>query len=311
MKRADLPALFIFAIVAARRSFRAASRELGISVSAVSHAITGLETSLGVRILSRTTRSVAPTEAGQKLLEQLEPALAAIADALEATTASQNRLSGTIRLSVPRSAAELVLIPFATAFARLHPDVIVEIVVQDEFTDIVASGFDAGVRFGESLHQDMIAIPLGPAQRGAIVASPAYFEGRRQPVTPQDLHDHVCIRRKFPGGGIYRWELEKEGEALEVAVHGGMVLNDSGLIVDAARAGAGLAYVFEAQVIADLAAGRLIRVLEDWCPSFEGFFLYYPSRQLMRPALRAFIDHVKGATTMRDAKAVLPNGPDG
>jgi DNA-binding transcriptional LysR family regulator len=295
MKRADLPALAIFAVVAARRSFRAAARELGISVSAVSHAINGLETSLGVRILSRTTRSVAVTDAGQRLLDQLEPALKAIEEAVEAATASQSRLTGNIRLSVPRSAAELVVVPIVTEFTRRHPEVTIEVIVADAFTDIVASGFDAGVRFGESLQQDMIAVRIGPAQRGVIVGSPAYFEGRRVPVTPSDLQDHVCIRRRFAGGGIYRWELEKDGEAVVVAVDGGLILNDDRLIADAALTGAGLAYVFEGQVKTKIAAGDLITVLDDWCPSFPGFFLYYPSRRLMRPTLRALVDFARAS----------------
>jgi DNA-binding transcriptional LysR family regulator len=293
MDRGNLPALSIFAVVAARRSFRATARELGISVSAVSHAINGLEAKLGVRLLARTTRSVAPTEAGQALLERLQPALAAIDEAVEISTASQNRLSGTIRLTTPRTAAELVLIPLVPDFTRLHPGVLVELIVQDGFTDVVAAGFDAGVRFGEALQQDMIAIPLGPPQRAAMVASPRYFEGRRKPIAPADLHGQICIRRRFAGGALYRWELEKDGAAVEVAVEGSLVLNDDRLIIDAARAGAGLAFVFEAQVADDIATGRLLRVMEDWCPPFPGFFLYYPRSRLMRPALRAFIEFAR------------------
>lgn len=175
MRRADLPALSLFAAVAARRSFRGAARDLGLSVSAVSHAINGLEASLGVRLLARTTRSVAPTEAGQRLLDGLEPALAAIADAVEVATAAERRLTGTLRISVPRSAAEMLLVPLAVAFTRAHPGVEIEIRAQDGFRDIVAEGFDAGVRFAESLDQDMIAVPLGPPQRGAIVAAPDYL----------------------------------------------------------------------------------------------------------------------------------------
>ncbi|USI71506.1 LysR family transcriptional regulator [Sphingomonas morindae] len=294
MKRADLPALSIFSAVASRRSFRAAARDLGISVSAVSHAINGLEASLGVRLLARTTRSVAPTEAGRRLLDRLEPALASIAEAVEIATAEEDRLSGTLRFSVPRSAAELVLVPLASAFTRTHPGVEIEIRAQDDFRDIVAEGFDAGVRFGESLEQDMIAVALGPAQRAAIVAAPSCLKGRCPPAVPQDLHDHVCIRRRFAGGGLYRWELEKDGEAIEVAVAGGLILDDDRLIVDAALSGAGLAYVFEAQVATEVASGRLVRVLEGWCPSFPGFYLYYPSRRLMRPVMRAFVDFVQG-----------------
>ena len=264
-----------------------------MSVSAVSHAINGLETSLGLRLLARTTRSVAPTEAGQRLLEQLGPALAAIEDAVEHASAAHNRLSGTVRFSVPRSAAEMTLVPLVAEFARAHPDVVVEMLVQDGFTDIVSSGFDAGVRLGESVQQDMVAVPVGPSLRRAIVGSPAYFDGRRRPAVPQDLREHVCIRRRFADGGLYRWKLENGAEAVEVEIDGGLVLNDDGLIVDAARAGAGIAYVFEPLVTADCAGGRLVRVLEDWCPPSAGFYLYYPSRQLMRPALRAFVDFVK------------------
>jgi DNA-binding transcriptional LysR family regulator len=294
VRRADLPALSLFAAVAARRSFRGAARDLGLSVSAVSHAINGLEASLGVRLLARTTRSVAPTEAGQRLLDGLEPALAAIADAVEVATAAERRLTGTLRISVPRSAAEMLLVPIAVAFTRAHPGVEIEIRAQDGFRDIVAEGFDAGVRFAESLDQDMIAVPLGPPQRGAIVAAPDYLARHGTPADPQDLHRHVCVRRRFPSGGLYLWELEKDGIAQSIPVTGTLVLDDDGLVAEAARGGAGLAYLFEAQVAADIAAGRLIRVLDAWCPPFPGFFLYYPSRRQMRPLLRSFVDHVRG-----------------
>ncbi|MHC2107821.1 LysR family transcriptional regulator [Methylobacterium sp. WL64] len=293
MKRTDLPALAIFAAVAGRRSFRGAARDLGLSVSAVSHAINGLEASLGIQILARTTRSVAPTEAGRRLLTGLEPALAAITEAVEAATASQQRLSGTLRFSVPHSAAEMLLLPLAVAFTRAHPGIAIEICAQDDLRDIVAEGFDAGVRFAESLEQDMIAVPLGPAQCAAIVASPSYFADQPRPRTPQDLHDHTCINRRFAGGALFRWDLEKDGAAVTVSVSGSLILDDMGLIAEAARMGAGLAYVFEAQVTDDLASGRLVRVLADWCPRFPGFFLYYPSRRLMRPVLRAFLDFVR------------------
>ncbi len=296
MKRSDLPALAIFAAVSSERSFRGAARSLGLSVSAVSHAINGLEASLGIRLLARTTRSVAPTEAGAGLLAQLGPALASISEALEAASASQNRISGTIRFTVPRSAAELVLVPLAARFMRAHAAVTIEIAVQDGFTDIVASGFDAGVRLGESLHQDMIAVPLGPPLRAAVVAAPSYFKGHPVPAVPLDLHDHGCLLRRFAGGAIYRWEFERAGKAVEVAVAGPLIVNDDRLIVQAALEGAGLAFAFEAQVARHIAEGRLVRVLEEWCPRFPGFFLYYPSRKLVRPALRAFIDFVKGGS---------------
>jgi DNA-binding transcriptional LysR family regulator len=293
MRRNDLAAMAIFAELAAERSFRGAARRLGLSVSAVSHAINRLEASIGVRLLTRTTRSVALTEAGERLLAQLKPALASITEAVETASASQASVSGTIRLTVPRTAAELALVPLATEFMKVHPGVTVEIIVQDGFTDIVAAGFDAGVRLGESLQQDMIAVPVGPMQRAAVVAAPSYFEARQIPRAPQDLHNHVCIRRRFGGGGLYRWEFERASKTIQIAVDGPLALNDDALIVQAALAGAGLAFAFEGQIAEHVAAGRLIRVLEDWCPRFPGFFLYYPSRGLMRPALRAFIDFTR------------------
>jgi DNA-binding transcriptional LysR family regulator len=301
MKRADLPALSIFASVAAGGSFRGAARAAGMSVSAVSHAVRGLEESLGFRLLDRTTRSVAPTEAGRRLLDGLAPALAAIGSAVEAAGETGNRLAGTIRLSVPRSAAELVVLPAAFAFSRRHPGATVEVIAEDGLTDIVARGFDAGVRFGESLEQDMIAVPIGPMQRAAVVASPSYFDVHPIPATPYDLADHIGVLRRFAGGALYRWEFEKDGSAMAVAMQGPLVLNDDRLIIDAALAGAGLAYAFEGQVRESIVAGQLVRVLEDWCRSFPGFFLYYPSRDLMRPVLRAFVDFIRSDrhTTLR------------
>lgn len=293
MKRADLAALSIFATVAQHRSFRGAARAEGISVSAVSHAVRGLEESLGFRLLDRTTRSVAPTEAGRRLLEGLAPALASIADAIEAAGEAGHQLTGTIRLSVPRSAAELVLLPLVLAFTTDNPGAGVDMLVEDGLTDIVAEGFDAGVRFGESLEQDMIAVPIGPPQRAAIVGSPAYFKTHPVPTTPQDLADHVGIRRRFAGGALYDWEFEKEGSAMAVAMQGPITLNDDRLVIEAALAGAGLAYVFEGQVSESIRSGALLRVLDDWCEPFSGFYLYYPSRKLMRPVMRAFIDRIR------------------
>jgi len=293
MKHTDLPSLSIFAAVCEAGGFRAAARTLGLSVSAVSHAVNGLEARIGVRLLARTTRSVAPTEAGARLLAQLGPALTAIDDAVEAASASQAHIAGTIRLSVPRSAAQLVLVPLASRFMRAFPAVTVEILVEDGFTDIVSAGFDAGVRFGESLRQDMVAIHVGAGQRGAIVAAPAYLASHPAPVLPADLHAHQCIQRRFAGGGMYRWELARDGETVEVATAGTLVLNDDDLAAAAAMHGAGLAFVFEAQAASALADGRLVAVMEDWWPQFPGFFLYYPSRKLLRPCMRAFIDFVQ------------------
>ncbi|OCC04141.1 transcriptional regulator [Labrys sp. WJW] len=293
MKRTDLPSLVIISAIAEQRSFRAAARKLGMSVSAVSQAITGLEESLGVRLLARTTRSVAPTAAGERLLGQLQPALASIEEALEQASASQADIAGRLRFSAPRTAVQHVLLPLALRFMRRYPAVSVEILAQDAFTDIVASGFDAGIRFGESLQQDMIAVPLGGPLRFAIVGAPGYLDGRRSPELPADLHDHDCIQRRFTDGSLYRWELERDGKAVELAVTGNLIVNDDALMLDAALAGQGLALLIEGLAAEALAQGRLVRLMEDWCPAFPGLFLYYPSRRLMRPALRTFVDFLK------------------
>jgi DNA-binding transcriptional LysR family regulator len=293
MKRTDLPSLVILSAIAEQRSFRAAARKLGMSVSAVSQAITGLEESLGVRLLARTTRSVAPTAAGERLLGQLQPALASIEEALEQASASQADIAGRLRFSAPRTAVQHVLLPLALRFMRRYPAVSVEILAQDAFTDIVASGFDAGIRFGESLQQDMIAVPLGGPLRFAIVGAPGYLDGRRRPELPADLHDHDCIQRRFTDGSLYRWELERDGKAVELAVTGNLIVNDDALMLDAALAGQGLALLIEGLAAEALAQGRLVRLMEDWCPAFPGLFLYYPSRRLMRPALRTFVDFLK------------------
>lgn len=283
----------LFAAVAQRRSFRAAARDLGLSVSALSHAINGLETALGLRLLDRTTRSVAPTEAGLRLLEGLTPALAAIDEAVETAGQTAAGLSGTIRLTVPRSAAELVLMPIVAGFLSAYPAVAIEMLVEDGLTDIVASGFDAGVRFGETLEQDMIAVPIGRPMRAAIVASPAYLQDRPIPLEPADLRNHRCIGRRFAGGATYRWDFTKDGAALQVAIEGCLTLNDDALTVQAALEGIGIGFAFEAAVEPYLSDGRLVRVLEDWCPEEPGFHLYYTSKRLMRPALRAFIDFAR------------------
>lgn len=295
MSRSQLPDLTLFATVAAHRSFRGAAKTLGLSPSAVSHAIRGLEEKLGVRLLNRTTRSVTPTEAGRRLLERLHPALKEIEEAVEAVASMRDRPAGLLRLTLPHAAGELLLIPHCRRFAEAFPDIQLELSVDDRFVDIVAAGFDAGIRLGESLERDMIAVRLGPpSQRMVVVASPAYLKQRGRPASPHDLRQHACIGRRF-GGEIYRWELEKHGNAVEVPVHGPLILNDDRLMIDAALAGVGLIFVFEGQVRAELKARQLVRVIDDWCPSFPGFFVYYPSRRQMRPALRALIDFFQGA----------------
>lgn len=280
-------------MVAQCGSFRGAAKELAIAPSAVSHAVSSLEARLGVRLLARSTRSVAPTEEGAQLLERLRPALSEIDLALESAIEARDRPAGNLRLTVPRTAAHLALTPRLSAFAAAYPDIVLEIVIEDRFTDVVEGGFDAGVRLGESLQRDMIAVRIGPDLRGAVVGAPAYFETMPKPIHPHDLAGHRCIRFRFSSGILYRWEFEQNGEEIEIAVQGPLILDEDHLIANAAVDGAGLAFVFEDYVRDAIATGKLIRVLEDWCPRFDGFFVYYPSRRQMRPALRAFVDFFK------------------
>lgn len=296
MKRTHLSQLAVLATVAQCGSFRGAAKELAIAPSAVSHAVSSLEARLGVRLLARSTRSVAPTEEGAQLLERLRPGLSEIDLALESAIEARDRPAGNLRLTVPRTAAHLALTPRLGAFAAAYPDIVLEIVIDDRFTDVVEGGFDAGVRLGESLQRDMIAVRIGPNLRGAVVGTPSYFETRPKPQHPRDLAAHRCIRFRFSSGIIYRWEFEKNGEEIEIPVQGPLILDEDHLIANAAVDGAGLAFVFEDYVRDPLAAGKLVRVLEDWCPPFDGFFVYYPSRRQMRPALRAFVDFFKVST---------------
>jgi DNA-binding transcriptional LysR family regulator len=293
MKRTHLSQLAVLATVAQCGSFRGAAKELAIAPSAVSHAVSNLEARLGVRLLARSTRSVAPTEEGAQLLERLRPALSEIDLALESAVEARDRPAGNLRLTVPRTAAHLALTPRLGAFASAYPDIVLEIVIEDRFTDVVEGGFDAGVRLGESLQRDMIAVRIGPNLRGAVVGAPSYFATMPRPRHPHDLVGHRCIRFRFSSGILYRWEFEKDGEEIELAVQGPLILDEDHLIANAAADGAGLAFLFEDYVREALATGRLIRVLEDWCPPFDGFFAYYPSRRQMRPALRAFVDFFK------------------
>lgn len=290
MLRHELSHLPVFSAVAQHGNFRAAARELGIAPSAVSHAVSALEARLGVRLLARTTRSVALTEEGAALLERLRPALSEIDLALAQAVEARDRPAGNLRLNVPRTAAELALAPRLGAFVVAYPDIRLEIVNEDRFTDVVDGGFDAGVRLGESLQRDMIAVRIGPQLRGAVVASPSYFEGKALPRHPRDLAGHRCIRFRFSSGVIYRWEFEKGGEDIVMDVDGPLILGEDRGIVQAALDGAGIAFIFEDYVRQPLAEGRLVCALEDWCPPFDGFSIYYPGRKQMRPALRAFVD---------------------
>lgn len=289
----DLHELDAFAAVARLRSFRKAAVERGVSASALSHSLRALEERLGVRLLNRTTRSVTPTEAGARLLERLAPAIGQIADALAELDQLQDVPAGALRINLPRPAARLVLAPMLGRFAAAFPRVQLEIVTDDGLLDIVGAGFDAGVRFGERLAADMIALPFGPPQRFVVAAAPAYLAAHGAPATPRDLERHSCIGRRFPSGSRYAWEFAHEGRSFSVAVNGALLVDDDALMVRAALDGAGLAYVYHADVAEHLAAGRLQLLLADYAGAPSQYFLYYPSRRQMPPALRAFIDAVR------------------
>ena len=289
MSGPSLAELTAFAEVAERRSFARAAAALGLSASALSHSVRELEERLGVRLLNRTTRSVAPTEAGARLLGRLRPALGEISGALEAVNDWRGRPRGTLRLNVPR-AARLLLQPLVARYLAQNPDMRLEIELDDRLVDIVAEGFDAGVRFEEQIAGDMIAVKIGPGLRFAVLASPAYLAQHGAPAHPNDLTRHRCIGRRFSGGGFYRWELERGDEELAVEVDGPFTTNDEVLALDAAADGVGIALTVDGLAEPWLSSGRLVRVLEDWCPPFPGPYLYYPSRRHMSAGLRAFID---------------------
>lgn len=294
--------LHAFATVARLRSFRQAATALGVSPSALSHALRGLETRLGVRLLNRTTRSVAPTEAGGRLLARLAPALGDIQTALDEVNAFRDSPLGSLRINAPRVACEWVLAPLVSHFLRRHPSMRVELVAEDALVDIVTAGFDAGVRFGESLQQDMVAIPIGPPQGFVVVASPAYLAARGAPATPHELVNHACVRLRFPSGAMYRWRFARQGQRLDVEVDGPLTVGEMPLAIHAAEAGLGLAYVYASHVADARAAGRLVSVLDDWRPADEHFYLYYPGRRLPPAGLRAFVDLV------RDGLPVMSGG---
>lgn len=287
---ASLDALAAFTKVAQHRSFSAAARELGVTASALSHSLAQLEASLQLRLLHRTTRSVTPTEAGQILLERLAPALGDMRQAVQEARSMGSTPTGTLRLNVPRQAARIVLAPILAAFHERCPKVELEIVTDDRLVDIVRDGFDAGIRFGERLAGDMVALPLKPVPRFIVVGTPQYLDRMGRPKLPHDLESHTCINRRFSGGTVYHWEFDKKGRKMEVQVQGPLMLDDDVMIVRAALAGVGLAYVYDDMVAQEIASGELECVLADWCPPTEGFFLYYPTRRHLPPALKILIE---------------------
>lgn len=290
-----LTELYAFACVARHRSFRAAAQELGVTPSALSHSLRQLEARLQVRLLHRTTRSVTATEAGEALLARLTPALNQIGGALESVNDYRAQPQGQLRLNVPRTAAYLLLMPLLPAFLRRYPQISLDLVCDDKLVDIVGAGYDAGMRFGETLAADMVAVRVGPPMRFAVIASPDYLAQHGTPQHPAELARHNCIRHRFGDGALYAWELEKDGEALQVQPDGQLTLGEQPLMVTAAADGLGIALVFEGYAAQALAAGRVTRILADWCPAMPGLHLYYPSGRHLPLAMRLWIDHLKAA----------------
>lgn len=294
MQREDVGDLIIFMAVAQECSFTRAAAKLGSSQSALSHAMRRLEGRLGVRLLTRTTRNVAPTEAGERLLATLRPAFGSIESELLSLGELRDRPAGTIRLTTSDHAARTILIPALGRFLPDYPDIHVELCIDSSLTDIVAERFDAGVRLGEALAKDMVAVRIGPELRMVVVGSPAYFRSRPVPHTPQDLAHHVCINlRQMTAGGLYAWELEKGGHELRVRVEGQLISNNMPTIKQAALAGLGLAYVMEDEVMTEIAEGRLIVVLDDWSEPFAGYHLYYPSRRQPSAAFTLLVEMLR------------------
>ena len=294
MLRENLNDLLGFLEVARERSFTRAAAKLGVSQSALSHAIRVLEMRLGVRLLARTTRSVSPTEAGERLLRSIGPRLDQIETDLAALSELRDKPAGNIRITAGEHAAESIMWPALERLLPAYPEIKVELIVDHGLTDIVAERYDAGVRLGEQVAKDMIAVRIGPDFRMAVVGSPSYFAKRPKPKRPQDLTAHRCINIRLPTyGGLYPWEFEKRGRALKVRVEGPVVFNNIALRLKAVRAGLGLAYLPEDEVNADVAQGRLIRVLEDWCAPFSGYHLYYPSRRQPAQAFALLVDALR------------------
>jgi DNA-binding transcriptional LysR family regulator len=290
MQPPTLAHLGVFTAVARHSSFQKAAAEVGISTSAASHAIRGLEERLGVSLFNRTTRSVGLTDAGQRLLERLQPALRDVGDAIDEMNNFRSTPTGTLRINTSRVAAQMLIAPLLPRFLATYPGIHLEIVEEDGLVDIVSAGFDAGIRFQESVPEDMVGVHLGTERRFAVVGSPGYFEGRAIPRHPHDLIQHHCIRFRFASGRLFKWEFEQGDTRIDIDVQGRLTLGNQNLMTRAALDGVGLGFVFEDLVLEHVSAGRLVRVLSDWCPSFPGFFLYYPRQRRMPSALRAFID---------------------
>jgi DNA-binding transcriptional LysR family regulator len=294
---ADIQDVLAFVAVVKAGGFREGARASGKSASSLSDAVRRMEARLGVRLLNRTTRSVVPTEAGARLMERIVPALGEVESALDVVNDFRDRPSGTLKLNVPASAARLVLPAIITPFLQAHPDIRLEVIVEESFVDMLAAGCDAGIRYDERLEQDMIAVPIGPRfQRFATAASPAYLDARGRPRHPRDLLDHDCLRSKFPSGAMPLWEYERNGETIRVDPTGPLLVNISGavdLAVQAAIDGLGIVFLFEDWLRPHLESGALEPILEPWWQSFSGPFLYYPGRKYLPSPLRAFVDFIR------------------
>jgi DNA-binding transcriptional LysR family regulator len=293
MQRGHLDHLVAFVAVGRERNFTKAAVKLGVSQSALSHTIRELEERLGVRLLTRTTRSVAPTEAGERLLRNIGPRFDEIEAELEAVRELRTKPAGTIRITATEFAIDTVLLPKVAPLLREYPDIRVEMIVDYGLTDIVAQQYDAGVRSGEQVAKDMIAVRIGPDMRMAVVGAPAYFKSRSEPKTPQDLIGHNCINLRLPTHGVYAWEFEKANRELRVRVEGQFTFNGTAQLLNGALAGCGLAYVPEGLITEHVAKGRLKRVLADWCQSYSGYHLFYPSRRQSSAAFALLVDALR------------------
>jgi DNA-binding transcriptional LysR family regulator len=297
--KASLAELEAIAAVAHHRGFRAAARELGMSSSALSHAVAALEERLSVRIFNRTTRSVTLSDAGERFVAEVAPALAVIDRAIENAGLSSGAVSGTLRLNMAPGAARILLAPLILEYGRRYPDVEIEIVTDNALVDVIGKGFDAGVRLAESVPTDMVAIPILPTLRSLVVGSPTYFGNRSRPLVPDDLLQHRCIRARMASGKLYRWEFERHGQSILIDAPGSLILDASDLMLSAALDGAGLAYISEGAVTDHIAAGKLISVLEDWSPPYPGLSLYFAQRRQMPARLRALIELIREQNASR------------
>ncbi|MDA8519189.1 LysR family transcriptional regulator [Acidovorax sp. NCPPB 4044] len=293
----DLNHLHAFVAVIQVQGFRGAARHLGVSPSAVSDAVRHLEEDVGVRLVNRTTRSVSPTEAGRRLLERLVPALNEVTQALDTVGSLRGTPAGTLRLNVPASALKLVLPAIVPGFRAAYPNILLEVIAQDSFVDVLAAGCDAGIRYGESLDQDMIAVPIGPrVQHFACAAAPAYLQRRGPVAHPRELMDHECLRVRFESGSMPPWEFQREGESLRLNPAAALIVQAGAaaeLAVDAAVAGMGVVYLFKGWLQPHLDSGALVPIAEDWWPRFPGPFLYYPGHRLVPEPLRVFADFAR------------------